>query len=379
MPQQYLHHQSQQPTTPINFLNQSDKKPSYSSISNASFGFFPQQPQTSLSAGTSTLSPAQTVQSISNSSLAMNNLNSQLKGSNSSNIIDSNNNNLDSNNEKTNLDKSEIKQKNDKETNIKLPVNEFSETNHLDNNDKESSTNDDYSNLMSDDYSNETDKNELNFSQSSDLQQFNISYEEITDKVEIGRGRFGIVYRAYWHGLIAIKEIDYNQIFNENSDELKNFKEEVLNLRKTRHSNLILFIGACINPPKCAIVMSLCRGVSLHKYLHTESSSAYSKINLDWNIDICTQIAQALGYLHNKQMIHKDLRSKNVFIDGCKAVITDFGLYSIRKLCSKPKRNDLLPITKECVYYMAPEIVKLIGTDKIESAFSQASDVFAFG
>jgi len=38
-----------------------------------------------------------------------------------------------------------------------------------------------------------------------------------------------------------------------------------------------------------------------------------------------------------------------------------------------------LPITKECLYYMAPELVKLIGTDRMESAFSHASDVFSFG
>jgi len=70
-----------------------------------------------------------------------------------------------------------------------------------------------------------------------------------------------------------------------------------------------------MKPPKCAILMSLCRGVSLHKYIHID---AYSKPTFDWTIDIATQIAQGMGYLHNKQMIHKDLRSKNIFIDGCK-------------------------------------------------------------
>lgn len=218
-----------------------------------------------------------------------------------------------------------------------------------------------------------------NLSPNSELQQFNIQYEEITQKIEMGRGRFAVVYKAYWHGEIACKEVTFNENITEESEELMHFREEVSNLRRTRHSNLILFIGAYIKPPKCAIVMSLCRGLSLYKYLHTESVSSSNITNLDWIIDICTQIAQAMGYLHNKQMIHKDLRSKNVFIDGNKAVITDFGLYSIRKLCNRLKRDDLLPITKECLYYMAPELVKLIGTDRIESAFSQASDVYAFG
>lgn len=133
-----------------------------------------------------------------------------------------------------------------------------------------------------------------------------------------------------------------------------------------------------MNPPKCAIVMSLLNR-TLHTLLHTE---CYQKnfANFEWTVDIATQIAQGMGYLHNKGMIHKDLRSKNIFIDGYKAVIADFGLYSITKLCKKAlRRTDLLPITKECVYYMAPELVRLVGTEQIDDAFSQASDVFAFG
>jgi serine/threonine protein kinase len=91
-----------------------------------------------------------------------------------------------------------------------------------------------------------------------------------------------------------------------------------------------------MKPPKFAIVMSLCRGVSLYKYLHTETSYQTKK-NTDWIVNIAIQIAQGMGYLHNKQMIHKDLRSKNVFIDGNKAIITDFGIYSINCLCQKTK------------------------------------------
>ena len=84
-----------------------------------------------------------------------------------------------------------------------------------------------------------------------------------------------------------------------------------------------------------------------------------------------------------KALCHKDLRSKNVFVEGCRAVIADFGLHSMAKLCRRrravARRGHLLPVTKECVYYMAPELVRLIGTEHIDSAFSHASDVFAFG
>ena len=43
---------------------------------------------------------------------------------------------------------------------------------------------------------------------------------------------------------------------------------QVANFRKTRHDNLVLFMGACMRPPHLAIVTSLCRGKTLHTLLH---------------------------------------------------------------------------------------------------------------
>lgn len=40
-------------------------------------------------------------------------------------------------------------------------------------------------------------------------------------------------------------------------------------------------------------------------------------------------VLQGMGYLHAKGIVHKDLKSKNVFYDNGKVVITDFGLFGI--------------------------------------------------
>lgn len=42
-----------------------------------------------------------------------------------------------------------------------------------------------------------------------------------------------------------------------------------------------------------------------------------------------------MGYLHAKGIIHKDLRSKNIFLENGKVIITDFGLFSVTRLCSR--------------------------------------------
>ena len=40
-----------------------------------------------------------------------------------------------------------------------------------------------------------------------------------------------------------------------------------------------------------------------------------------------------MGYLHARGIIHKDLKTKNIFLENGKVVITDFGLFSVTKLC----------------------------------------------
>ena len=45
-------------------------------------------------------------------------------------------------------------------------------------------------------------------------------------------------------------------------------------------------------------------------------------------VTVCLWL-QGMGYLHAKGIVHKDLKSKNVFHDINKVVITDFGLFGI--------------------------------------------------
>lgn len=44
-------------------------------------------------------------------------------------------------------------------------------------------------------------------------------------------------------------------------------------------------------------------------------------------------IFKGMGYLHARGIVHKDLKSKNIFLENGKVVITDFGLFSVTKLC----------------------------------------------
>ena len=115
----------------------------------------------------------------------------------------------------------------------------------------------------------------------------------------------------------------------EDRKTIEAFKQEVATFRKTRHDNLVLFMGACMKPPHLAIVTSLCKGMSLYTHIHLRKD----KFNLNRTIIIAQQICQGMGYLHARGIVHKDLKTKNIFYENGKIVITDFGLFSVTKLC----------------------------------------------
>lgn len=58
--------------------------------------------------------------------------------------------------------------------------------------------------------------------------------------------------------------------------------------RKTRHENLVLFMGACMKPPRLAIVTSMSKGMTLYTHIHLRKD----KFNMNKTTIIAQQISQ---------------------------------------------------------------------------------------
>lgn len=144
----------------------------------------------------------------------------------------------------------------------------------------------------------ESNKNLLNPKQNKGPEDhWNIPAEEILIGARIGSGSFGTVYKAHWHGPVAVKTLN---VKTPSPAQLQAFKNEVAMLKKTRHSNILLFMG-CVSTPSLAIVTQWCEGSSLYKHIHVNDT----KFRLITLIDIGRQIAQGMDYLHAKNIIHR--------------------------------------------------------------------------
>lgn len=83
------------------------------------------------------------------------------------------------------------------------------------------------------------------------IDEWSIPYNSIKIHELVGRGPVAEVYRGNWHGEVAIKRFSMP---DASPDQINRFKEEVAILKKTRHENLALFMGASLTAPNLAIV-----------------------------------------------------------------------------------------------------------------------------
>ncbi|CAH2100444.1 unnamed protein product [Euphydryas editha] len=192
-----------------------------------------------------------------------------------------------------------------------------------------------------------------------------IPADEILIGARIGSGSFGTVYKAHWHGPVAVKTLN---VKTPTPAQLQAFKNEVAVLRKTRHCNILLFMG-CVSKPSLAIVTQWCEGSSLYQHLHVLETP----LAMLYLIDVARQTAQGMDYLHAKNIIHRDLKSNNIFLrDDWSVKIGDFGLATAKVRWSGGVQWQQ---PTGSILWMAPEVIRM---DE-PAPYTFRSDVYAYG
>ncbi|XP_061470436.1 serine/threonine-protein kinase A-Raf isoform X3 [Rhineura floridana] len=192
-----------------------------------------------------------------------------------------------------------------------------------------------------------------------------VSPAEVTMQKRIGTGSFGTVFRGRWHGDVAVKIL---KVTNPTCEQVQAFKNEMQVLRKTRHVNILLFMGF-MTRPSFAIITQWCEGSSLYQHLHVQETP----LEMMQRIDVARQTAQGMDYLHAKNIIHRDLKSNNIFLhEGLTVKIGDFGLATVKTRWSGSQQVEQ---PSGSILWMAPEVIRM----QDPNPYSFQSDVYSYG
>jgi alpha-tubulin suppressor-like RCC1 family protein len=192
---------------------------------------------------------------------------------------------------------------------------------------------------------------------------FEITEEEINFGDRIGVGTFGEVKKGYWRKqTVAVKFLKGEMLTSEES--ISCFIDECNILKNLRHPNILLFMGACTNPPNFFVVTEYCDNGNLFELLHSNK-----QIVLNWEDKrrIAIEIAQGMNYLHSfdPPILHRDLKSMNILLDkNFQVKIADFGSTKFLDVHMTKQKGTF--------QWMAPEVIK-------GNSYSEKADVFSFG
>ena len=194
---------------------------------------------------------------------------------------------------------------------------------------------------------------------------FSIDYDELKIMKKIGKGGFANVYLAQWKGnLIAFKLFDTSFLGNsENNFSI--FEKEFGILASINHPNIVHCYGATLKIPRIGILLEYCKSGDLFNYIKVERIG--DPLDFESKLSFIRNICSGMEYLHNRKIIHRDLKLENILIsDNNIAKITDFGISSNSSKLTQRTQNI------GTSYYIAPEIV-------INGKYDFKCDVFSFG
>lgn len=191
----------------------------------------------------------------------------------------------------------------------------------------------------------------------------------------LGQGTMGEVFEAEDLELgerVAVKAL--RQDIARDERLLLRFKKEILLGHRVTHPNVCrtfdLVYHEARGGRRVFLTMELLRGETL-----AERLARSGRMSTDEALPIVRQIAAALDAAHTAGIVHRDLKTANVFLvsspAGDRAVVTDFGL----AWSDDPSASPSLTHAGELLgspAYMAPEQVR-------GDASSPATDVYALG
>jgi serine/threonine protein kinase len=183
---------------------------------------------------------------------------------------------------------------------------------------------------------------------------------------EIGRGGVAVVYKARHktlHNDVAIKVL--HQEFAHDPEFVKRFINGARNAARLKHPNIIPVFDVGDEQGRYYIAMEYLQGETLGERI--EKHGPFSEREIE---EVIRPIADALDYAHMSGIIHRDIKSPNIFMkDGGGAVLMDFDIAKATDLTQNLTLDGSVLGTPA---YMSPEQARGEGA-------TAKSDIYSLG
>ena len=202
-------------------------------------------------------------------------------------------------------------------------------------------------------------------------QQSHVRNIRLLKNDELGSGSYGAVCKAMWGQRLCAAKL-LHPIFFHSTDPgfvttRSRFEQECQFLNGMKHPHIVEYLGTSHDPDSGLLVLLMeLMDESLTHFLERSRQPLAFHIE----VDLCHDIAQALVYIHSKEIIHRDLSGSNVLLLAGRAKITDFGQ---SKLLDANRRMTPLTMCPGTLAYMPPEALRE------PPVYSKKIDCFSFG
>ncbi|CAK4114242.1 unnamed protein product [Aphanomyces euteiches] len=194
----------------------------------------------------------------------------------------------------------------------------------------------------------------------SQLTRVRIDIKHIKAQQKLGSGAFADVWRGTFHDeVVAIKKLHPNRTSLE---QLKAFVDEINLMASFESPYIVKLIGAAwTRPLDIHCVMEFMDSGDLKDYLDSNHSIPWPE-----KIVHLLSIAEGLVYLHSMDIVHRDIKSRNVLLDSTKGTkLTDFGI-------SKEDIQATMTVGVGTFRWMAPEVLQ-------DKHYTIAADIYSLG
>ncbi|OQR89365.1 protein kinase [Achlya hypogyna] len=196
----------------------------------------------------------------------------------------------------------------------------------------------------------------------SDLMLLRLDDLELVQSTFLAQGAYGQVWLgAYRDHPVVIKCLLPDRA---STKDLVHFADEIRLSARMDSPYIVRMLGASWRvPSELQMVLEWMDRGDLKRVLDTTSPASFL---WDAKTDCMLAMAEGLVYLHSLDVIHRDLKARNVLLDSKKGTkLTDFGV-------SRIATTETMTMSVGTYCWMAPEILQ-------DCHYSTAADVYSFG